>query len=107
MPKSKFNGKKFTVLLAMIWVLWLCFYASVLLGTLSHELMHKQEAINITAIEINYDTSGKAYGAFFRHSHEWVYLNGMIVENAIFLISMLSVLVIYNYSGDRIDKNKK
>jgi len=86
--------KKITKAMAFVWVFSLCIYSSVLIGTLAHELMHKSYAKNITAIEIKYDGAGKAYGAFFRHSHEWVFLNGYIVETFLILISLICMIII-------------
>ncbi len=92
--KNKERSKKITLGFCIVWLLILSFYASSIIGTLAHELMHKRNSIYTKAIEVNYDGSGITKGAFFRHSHEWVYLNGYIVEMFLFSISVFSVIVI-------------
>lgn len=65
-----------------------------MIGTLTHELMHKDASIQTSMIQINYDTSGATHGSFFRHSHEWVYLNGMIVQTTLFATMLICLLLI-------------
>lgn len=87
--------KRITWAFALVYILTLCFYSTALIGTLAHELMHKQYSIDPKAISVNYDGSGvtKA-GAFFRHSHEWVYFNGFIVHVFLMLIAVVSLIVL-------------
>jgi len=90
--------KTITLICALAWLFLLTSYASFIVGTLTHELTHQRYAIDKQLIEVNYDASGKAYaGAYFKHSHEWVYLNGIIVEVSMIGITTLSVFIIRGY----------
>lgn len=91
---KKETNKLITRTMAIIWILSLCTYSSVLIGTLAHELMHKRYSIETKAIEVNYDTSGQTKGFFLEHSHSWVYLNGYIIQIFLFVISLISIFII-------------
>ncbi len=87
-------GKKITKGLSLMWILGLCIYSTLIIGTLAHELTHKSYAIESKAIIVNFDTSGEHYGSTFKHSHEWVYFNGYIVETMMILLTLMSVVII-------------
>lgn len=88
------KGKLVTKALALLWLLCLCTYSSILIGTLGHELMHKHYSIETKAISVNYDTTGVAQGKFYPHSHEYVYLQGFILETCLFLVTTISFLML-------------
>ena len=92
---TKIYMKIATKILAVMYIMIMCIYSAGIIGTLAHELMHKQQAINKTIIQVNYDGTGVTYGgAFFRHSHEWVYLNGFIVEGSLIVIGLICVFIL-------------
>ena len=88
--------KQLTKLFALIWIVGLCVYSSILIGTLGHELAHKQTATEIHAITINYDGSGKTTAEAFNEepSHQWIYINGFIIEVFMMLVTLISLIVL-------------
>ena len=86
--------KKLTLLIAILWLVGMTTYSSLLIGTLAHELTHKAASMDMVALKVNYDTSGSARGSFYRHSHDRTYLNGMIVETSIIAMNTLAIFII-------------
>jgi len=88
------RSQKITYVLCLMWLFSLSIYSTVLLGTLAHELVHKENARDIIAIEINYDSTGVAVGSFFPHRHDIAYTKGWIVEMFLWAITMFSVIIV-------------
>lgn len=86
--------KKLTKFMAGMWLICLCLYSSMLIGSLAHELMHKKYSLETSAIHVDYSGEGYAKGVFSRHSHDWVYLNGDIVMVFLMVISMFSIFIL-------------
>ena len=87
--------KRITKYFAMLWIMGMCLYSSVLLGTLAHELMHAQDSHGLKAIEISYNGSGVTKAISFDDaSHKWIYFNGAIVQTFLMMISFLSIIII-------------
>lgn len=87
-------NKKITFITALTIIVGVFMYFSLLIGTLAHELVHSTHAKSVEAIIVEYDTSGEMRGSTFKHSHEWVYFNGWIVESCVFMILLASLIVI-------------
>ena len=88
-----------TFISCALWLCCLCFYSSLLAGTLFHEATHKTFALNATAIEIRYDGSGVTYSeiGFLPHLHELAYANGNIIEVVFMTISIFAILLVFIY----------
>jgi len=100
--KLKQISKFMTFIFAIAWLMLLSGYGSYLIGTYVHESMHAENAIDIKAIEVNYDGSGVTRAAKFVNSdndmHKWIYFNDNIVFSALMAITVICVLVIATYS---------
>ena len=88
------TGQKITKALAFAYIVALCTYSSFLIGTLAHELGHQKNAIAVSSLSVNYDASGQTEGVFWKHSHEFIYFQGFVVESAMILLTLLSLAVI-------------
>lgn len=92
--------KFLTICFAAIWLVGLCSYSSVLIGTLAHEVIHQQNSKYPSAIEINYDGNGVVKADYFhQQAHEWVYLNGWIVQFTLIFMSVVATIVLLNAKG--------
>lgn len=77
-------------------------YTSVLIGTLAHELMHKQTASEMHAIVVNYDGTGATSAdSFDDTSHKWIYLNdGVITVTLIFIAGTALITILFSDPWD-------
>jgi len=94
--KVKEKMKSITLFVSVMYLVLLTGYGSILIGMLAHELMHQRYSINMKAIEVNYDGSGAAYGSFYKHSHDYVYLVGWVVQSVLMTLTAISLIVISN-----------
>jgi hypothetical protein len=75
--------KDITFGFAVLWLLGTSIYSCFLLGSLAHELMHKETAREMHAIYVNYDGSGLATADDFTDGekvHKWIYTKGWLIE---------------------------
>lgn len=91
-------SKRITLILAYSWLLGTGFFSAVLLGTLAHELMHKQTAREINAISIDYAGGGLTIAKEMNGDHDWIYFSGYVVEATLFTLSVMSLLFIVMYN---------
>ena len=100
--KYKKLFKVITFLFALLWIVALTVYSSMILGTFIHESMHATNAIGLKAIEINYDGSGVTRANHFNNSdnemHKWIYFNGYIVFMALMTITSFCIVVLVLFS---------
>jgi hypothetical protein len=73
-------------------------YSAFMVGTLFHELTHASHAVQLKAIEVNYDSSGAAYAQdFIGDTEEYAYFNGAIITTTLLLLGTLSMIVMLRY----------
>lgn len=90
----KDKSRRFTLMVSLFIVLLSLFYFSYLFGSLAHELVHANNAMNWELIRIRADGSADISGSFFPHDHAIVYLKGDFFTVMMMLIYTICVLVI-------------
>ena len=81
--------------IAATFLLIICAYSSLMMGTLFHELDHARHALCIEEIRLNPDASGSVTGLFEEHSHLSTYTLGSIIGGAIFAMTAISILILF------------
>ena len=87
--------RRITFMIAVLYLIAMMGYSSVLIGTLAHELLHKESSKDIIALQINYDGTGMTEAKHFEDvSHKWIYFNGFVIEVTLIVIGMASLFIV-------------
>jgi hypothetical protein len=90
--------KRLTFVLALMFIISMMSYSAFMFGTLAHELTHASHAVNLKAIEVNYDASGAAYADIFvGDTEEYAYFNGALMMSTMLLLGLFSLIIVMGY----------
>jgi hypothetical protein len=90
------NTKKITYYTALVFIISILTYGSILAGTLAHELTHLSNAHQPVALLVNFDGSGSTIANSFSadDTERYAYFIGSIIEITLLLIGLLSIAII-------------